>query len=95
MAALTDIAQNGTVPRLALAASEAYGAGNAIEDGDFVLRYDVAGQAPDIALLTHRSSDEGYFMLTLQPQADEHLRDEVVTPKEMVFVLDTSCSQSA
>ena len=65
-----------------------------IPNKDFVLRYDVAGQAPDIALLTHRSSDEGYFMLTLQPQADEHLRDEVVTPKEMVFVLDTSCSQS-
>ena len=45
MAALTDIAQNGTVPRLALAASEAYGAGNAIEDGDFVLRYDALADA--------------------------------------------------
>ena len=65
-----------------------------IPNKDFVLRYDVAGEAPDIALLTHRSDDEGYFMLTLQPQADEHLRHEVITPKEMVFVLDTSCSQS-
>jgi acyl-CoA synthetase (AMP-forming)/AMP-acid ligase II len=40
MAALTDISAIGTIPRVALAASQAYGSRNAIEDGDFVLRFD-------------------------------------------------------
>ena len=39
MAALNDIAGIGTMPRLMLAASWAYGDRVAIEDGDFVLRY--------------------------------------------------------
>jgi len=46
MAALTDIAGIGTIPRVVQAASEAYGSLNAIEDGGFVLRYDeLAGAA--------------------------------------------------
>jgi acyl-CoA synthetase (AMP-forming)/AMP-acid ligase II len=40
VAALTDLGRIGTIPRMALAASEAYGTGNAIEDGAFTLRYD-------------------------------------------------------
>jgi Ca-activated chloride channel homolog len=65
-----------------------------IPNKDFVLRYDVAGEAPDAALLTHRSGLGGYFLLMLQPQAPDFLSDDVVTPKEMVFVVDTSCSMS-
>ena len=40
VSALIDIAGSGTIPRMVLAASEAYREGNAMEDGDFALRYD-------------------------------------------------------
>ena len=65
---------------------------DSIPNKDFILRYDVAGQAPEAALLTHRGELGGYFMLMIQPQAAEFVTDDVVTPKEMVFVVDTSGS---
>jgi Ca-activated chloride channel homolog len=66
---------------------------DSIPNKDFILRYDLAGEAPEAALLTHRSEElGGYFMLMIQPQADEFVTDDVVTPKEMVFVVDTSGS---
>ena len=61
-----------------------------IPNKDFVLRYDVAGQAIQDALLTHRSEKGGYFTLILQPP--DRVAAEDVTPKELVFVLDTSGS---
>jgi len=64
--------------------------GSAIPNKDFVLRYDVAGQAIQDALLTHRSDKGGYFTLILQPP--DSVKTEDVTPKELVFVLDTSGS---
>ena len=61
-----------------------------IPNKDFVLRYDVAGQAIQDALLTHRSEKGGFFTLILQPP--ERVTAQDVTPKELVFVLDTSGS---
>ena len=61
-----------------------------IPNKDFVLRYDVAGKAIQDALLTHRSEKGGFFTLILQPP--ERITAEDVTPKELVFVLDTSGS---
>ena len=61
-----------------------------IPNKDFVLRYDVAGQAIQDALLTHRSDKGGFFTLILQPP--ERVTAQDVTPKELVFVLDTSGS---
>jgi Ca-activated chloride channel family protein len=61
-----------------------------IPNKDFVLRYDVAGQAIQDALLTHRSDKGGFFTLILQPPDRVIAQD--VTPKELVFVLDTSGS---
>ena len=55
-----------------------------------MLRYDVAGQAIQDALLTHRSDKGGFFTLILQPP--ERVTAQDVTPKELVFVLDTSGS---
>jgi Ca-activated chloride channel family protein len=63
-----------------------------IPNKDFILRYDVAGQAIQDALLTHRSDKGGFFTLMLQPP--ERVTAEDVTPKELVFVLDTSGSMS-
>ena len=42
---LTDIGDIGTIPRVVLAAAEAYGERSAIEDGEFALRYDELGDA--------------------------------------------------
>ena len=61
-----------------------------IPNKDFVLRYDVAGQEIQDALLTHRSDKGGFFTLMLQPP--ERVTAQDVTPKELVFVLDTSGS---
>jgi len=63
-----------------------------IPNKDFMLRYDVAGQKIADALLTHSSDKGGFFTLILQPP--EKVTAEDVTPKELVFVLDTSGSMS-
>src|SRR5258708_6043115 len=63
-----------------------------IPNKDFVLRYDVAGKKIEDALLTHSSDKGGFFTLILQPPDRVTAAD--VTPKELVFVLDTSGSMS-
>lgn len=63
-----------------------------IPNKDFVLRYDVAGRRISDAVLTHRGSRGGFFTLILQPPERVTLAE--VTPKELVFVLDTSGSMS-
>jgi uncharacterized protein YegL len=64
----------------------------AIPNRDFILRYDVGGRRIEDAILTHRSERGGYFTLILQPPDRVSIED--VTPKELVFVLDTSGSMS-
>src|SRR5438067_7208668 len=59
---------------------------------DFVLRYDVAGAKMSDAVLTHSTGTGGFFTLIVQPP--EQVTAEDVTPKELVFVLDTSGSMS-
>src|ERR1051325_7376944 len=61
-----------------------------IPNRDFVLRYDVAGRKVEDAVLTHRAERGGFFTLILQPP--DRVTAEDVTPKEIVFVLDTSGS---
>jgi Ca-activated chloride channel family protein len=61
-----------------------------IPNKDFVLKYDVAGAQIEDALLFHRANNEGYFTFILQPP--QRVTVEDVTPKELVFVLDTSGS---
>jgi Ca-activated chloride channel homolog len=63
-----------------------------IPNKDFILRYDVAGGRVTDAVLTHRGERGGYFALVLQPP--ERVTAEDLTPKELVFVLDTSGSMS-
>ena len=66
--------------------------GQAIPNKNFVLKYDVAGGRIQDAVLTHRSGNNGYFSVILQPPDKVTVRD--LTPKEIVFVLDTSGSMS-
>jgi len=63
-----------------------------IPNKDFILRYDVAGKGISDSLLTHRSEKGGFFTLILQPPDRVTATD--VTPKELVFVLDTSGSMN-
>jgi Ca-activated chloride channel family protein len=70
-----------------------------IPNKDFVLKYDVAGEQISDAVLSQADSQAlsrakgaagGYFTLILQPPAQ--LPESDITPKELVFVLDTSGS---
>jgi Ca-activated chloride channel family protein len=63
-----------------------------IPNKDFILRYDVAGRKIEDALLTHSTDKGGFFTLILQPP--DRVAPADVTPKELVFVLDTSGSMS-
>jgi Ca-activated chloride channel family protein len=61
-----------------------------IPNKDFVLQYDVSGKRMEDAVLTHRDNRGGFFTMILQPPAKSSAKD--ITPKELVFVLDTSGS---
>ncbi|HKC86402.1 MAG TPA: VIT and VWA domain-containing protein, partial [Blastocatellia bacterium] len=63
---------------------------DAIPDRDFTLRFGVGGMQIADAVLAHRGERGGYFTLMLQPPG--RVAAEDVTPKELVFVLDTSGS---
>ena len=65
---------------------------NVLPNKDFILRYDVAGRKIQDTVLTHRGAQGGFFTLILQPP--DKLDIEDITPKELVFVLDTSGSMN-
>ena len=73
-------------------------AADSVPNKDFVVRYDVVGEEPAMALLTHTgdySKDatklgHGYFMLMIQPKEDERLQKS--PPREIVFLVDVSGS---
>ncbi|MEN8221363.1 MAG: VIT and VWA domain-containing protein, partial [Pseudomonadota bacterium] len=57
---------------------------------DFVLRYDVAGKAPEMATIAHHDERGGFFTLMIQPQRT--VTDAQVVPRELIFIVDTSGS---
>ncbi len=73
---------------------------DSLPNKDFVLRYDVTGQKPEMAVLAHtgrhsgdsRRLGEGYFLLMIQPKDDERLTKS--PPREIVFLCDVSGSMS-
>jgi Ca-activated chloride channel family protein len=64
--------------------------GRTIDNRDFVLRYQLAGENTQPAFLTYNDSKDGYFSLLIEPPASPKSKD--ITAREMVFVLDTSGS---
>jgi len=82
-----EIRRPASAPNLA---SVRLGAGDTIPNKDFVLRYEVAGAAPEFAVIAHRNGGPGSFFLLAQPPADA--TPAQVAPREVVFVLDTSSS---
>ena len=65
---------------------------DSIPNRDFVLRYRVDGDAPNLIVLPHRGEGDGYFLMLVQPEAKPATAD--ITPKEMIFVVDCSGSMS-
>jgi len=64
---------------------------DSIPNKDFVFRYYVKGNKPEMALLTHsKGSGEGYFMLMMQPGVEDKLNKP--QPREVVFTIDVSGS---
>ncbi len=63
---------------------------DAIPNKDFVVRYQLAGAAPQAALLASRDAQGGHFLLMIHPQA--RMRTADVAPREVVFVVDNSGS---
>jgi Ca-activated chloride channel family protein len=64
-----------------------------IPNRDFALTFDTSGARIQDAVLTHApGGKDGYFAFILQPP--DRVTDEDATPRELVFVLDTSGSMS-
>jgi Ca-activated chloride channel family protein len=61
-----------------------------IPNRDFILRYSTAANRIQDTVLTHAGARGGYFMIVLQPP--DRVAASEITPKEIVFVLDTSGS---
>lgn len=66
--------------------------GRVIDNRDFVLRYRLDGTKTQAGFLATREDGEGYFSLLIEPPALPGEAD--ITPREMVFVLDTSGSMN-
>jgi Ca-activated chloride channel homolog len=63
-----------------------------IPNKDFVLRWTLGSDRPQVAVYAHRSANGGHFMLLFEPPAGN--AKVAATPKEMYFVVDTSGSMS-
>lgn len=58
---------------------------------DFVLRYKVAGKAPEVALISHYDAKKGgYFTFVALPQ--QQVGDAATVARDLIFILDTSGS---
>ena len=63
-----------------------------IDNADFVLRYALSGALTEAGFMAEKEAKGGFFSLMLEPPKAP--KDMQVTPREMVFVLDTSGSMS-
>ncbi|MBY0357911.1 MAG: VIT and VWA domain-containing protein [Candidatus Obscuribacterales bacterium] len=66
--------------------------GTTIPNKDFVLSWQIAGESIKSSYLAHRTGKSGYLNLMLMPP--KRLRNEDAAPKEMIFLIDRSGSQS-
>jgi Ca-activated chloride channel family protein len=64
---------------------------DSIPNKDFVVKYAVVGENPEMALLSHAARPgDGYFMLMIQPKLDEELAK--APPRDICFLIDVSGS---
>ncbi len=71
-------------------ASVSLAAGDRVANRDFILRYRMAGSAPQFAVHTHRAGANGSFFLMAQPPSSVTAHN--IAPRELIFVVDTSSS---
>lgn len=64
--------------------------GATIDNRDFVLRYRLAGEDIQSGFMQHRDGEDGYFSLLIEPPLAPQAQS--ITPRELVFVVDTSGS---
>lgn len=64
---------------------------DAIPNKDFVVRYQLAGQRPEVTVLPQRDGRGGHFLLMIQPKM--HMGPSDIAPREYIFVIDRSGSQ--
>lgn len=69
-------------------------AADTVPNRDFELRWILAGRQPRATLLAHRPDPQepGYLALSVEPQIVDDLFEP--RPRELLFVLDASCSMS-
>ena len=84
------VAHRATVSRDARGAAIELDKSDSIPNKDFVVRYQLAGKRPEVAVLTHRDKRGGHFLLMIQPKAKMQQKD--IAPREYVFVVDNSGS---
>ncbi len=63
-----------------------------IPNKDLILRYNVLGKAPAFGSAIYSDGKEGYFLLILTPK--EKYGKEEILPREILFIIDSSGSQS-
>jgi Ca-activated chloride channel homolog len=68
------------------------GRSDEIPNRDLVIRYKTAGPQTTVGLLTHKTDNEGYFMLAVQPKGQYRTGD--ITPREVMIVIDRSGSMN-
>ena len=68
----------------------AFASGRVIDNRDLVVRYVLGGEDVTAGVLTHQDDRGGFLSLLIEPPAQAGVLDP--TPREIVFVLDTSGS---
>jgi Ca-activated chloride channel family protein len=86
------VAHRAEVSHDAQGASVVLARSDSVPNKDFVVRYQLSGQRPEVAVLTQRDKRGGHFMLMIQPKAKMQQSD--IAPREYVFVVDNSGSMS-
>lgn len=64
--------------------------GKVLDNRDLVIRFSLGGETLEAASLSHKDERGGFVSMMIEPPAVPD--NETVTPREMVFVLDTSGS---
>jgi len=66
--------------------------GKAIDNKDFVFKYRLSGDLTQAGLLAYKDERGGFFSLMIEPPGQP--AETMITPREMVFVLDCSGSMA-
>jgi len=80
------IGQTGEIIQVSLAIADT------VPNKDFILRYQVASQETQATILTQADSRGGHFAIYLIPALTYQPKE--IVPKDVVFLIDTSASQS-